>query len=727
MRKISIFILTVLIITGVQAQVTIDLEAPEQVSPDEGFSVTMVMSNEGEQVAYAWPSLELSGDQKYSADSGINVPNGEQEEITTAIRSPEKPGTYILRAELDNNHDDSTVSTLAVGSDLFIESFSHATGNYQTGDTVTSEVTIKNYRDEPASFAITYPITGPEFNSYNQNSAAAMVEGLGPGETTTKELSWTIPENAEGGRYDLSARVYESESLENPVGQKREKLGVISVGDTNTDDFNDRIKPFINNVSWDVSYFGEGENVDAVVEYPIIAAEFELRNPLDKPAEIEVKYTREGEAELSSSGDSKRPTLEPGETRIIRLTVAPRSSTSWSKTTMTRTTIGPVKIEPEADFDDDIESDDITRELTLECSRDRVSCEDTDGDGVADTNDECPEESGTEENNGCPEESSTSEPSSENNEPDSSNNVDLPRNPESVEYGEVFEVTWRGIYEADDGLQVNIENGKGVEFREYVQTASGTKCLEFSWKALSPCVSEGGFLSNKGVPNGKYLADYFVYYCNRNFEDQTTGHVHKVAVTEEIVDQSEACSVETDEGEVEIGEITTEIDATPSGVLPGQTVQIQTNLGDTFSDQTYKIQVENPSGETVAESEETNQDQKTLEHTPSEDAEQGEYTAKLKLVEESVVSRVIRTATGKSIPETAFSVSEDNLAWMQHCRQQEEYGADSIAGRATCIEEQIIPRCFETPAGEQCQQIGQSICQDLLDAGYSTETTSCEY
>ncbi len=134
------------------------------------------------------------------------------------------------------------------------------------------------------------------------------------------------------------------------------------------------------------------------------------------------------------------------------------------------------------------------------------------------------------------------------------------------------------------------------------------------------------------------------------------------------------------------------------------------------------LRIKDSSGETVRRYR-ANQNGRFNFEVP-EDAETGKYTAALKRDRRgNPLGSVLDLITGNVARET-FTVVKNQVAWKQNC-QENGYTTEGIQGQISCIQEDIIPRCFENPVSENCQRIGQSLCQDLLDYNYDREALVC--
>lgn len=93
--------------------------------------------------------------------------------------------------------------------DAEITGFSPAAGEYQSGESVTSDVEVENTGDERHTFFVGYGVTDENGDTYDNDGTTGQQVTLSPGERDTVTLSWTVEEDAPPGSYSTTAAVWQ--------------------------------------------------------------------------------------------------------------------------------------------------------------------------------------------------------------------------------------------------------------------------------------------------------------------------------------------------------------------------------------------------------------------------------------------------------------------------------------------------------------------------------------
>ena len=89
-----------------------------------------------------------------------------------------------------------------------ITSVNYATGEYTSGDEVTTTVEIENTGSGEHTFFVGYSAIGPEDDAYDNEGTTGTTETIPAGERREVELSWEVPATAPEGHYDLVTAVW---------------------------------------------------------------------------------------------------------------------------------------------------------------------------------------------------------------------------------------------------------------------------------------------------------------------------------------------------------------------------------------------------------------------------------------------------------------------------------------------------------------------------------------
>lgn len=159
----------------------------------------------------------------------------------------------------------------------------------------------------------------------------------------------------------------------------------------------------------------------------------------------------------------------------------------------------------------------------------------------------------------------------------------------------------------------------------------------------------------------------------------------------------------------------------------GQEVPFQVNSSSSLLEEGYRIRVKNPSGSTVCRSA---LNPGNYSCTLSVNGETGEYTAEIEL-DSNLFEMIMSLGGGNDVyTNRSFTVVDGLQPWEQKCQNQ---GFDvmvgdaraSYANRADCISNYIVPTCFKPEPGQNCRNVAQNICRDLLETGFNTSSGRC--
>lgn len=137
-----------------------------------------------------------------------------------------------------------------------VEAFDTPTGAVQAGETVESSVTVTNNGTTDDTFFVGYSAVGPSGETYDDSGQTGTLVSLAAGESTTVTVSWSVPDSAPTGGYDLVTAVWSKRPGDGDATQFDEARTGDAVRVTDTPDTGTLV---VSTVSADAVVYVDGE------------------------------------------------------------------------------------------------------------------------------------------------------------------------------------------------------------------------------------------------------------------------------------------------------------------------------------------------------------------------------------------------------------------------------------------------------------------------------------
>ena len=149
----------------------------------------------------------------------------------------------------------------------------------------------------------------------------------------------------------------------------------------------------------------------------------------------------------------------------------------------------------------------------------------------------------------------------------------------------------------------------------------------------------------------------------------------------------------------------------------GDEIVITPDVTDEVAEEGYQIDVEGPESFT--------------ENYPNPDSNftfrpetPGDYKITMRPSEGFLNSILAGLAGSEIFHEKEITVAQDTNSWEGYCGNLGY--TNSISGKVTCIEDEIVPSCFEGEVRDECDEVGQSLCNDLLGMNFYPDQKICQ-
>jgi len=199
-------------------------------------------------------------------------------------------------------------------------------------------------------------------------------------------------------------------------------------------------------------------------------------------------------------------------------------------------------------------------------------------------------------------------------------------------------------------------------------------------------------------------------------------------ITEEVNVQEDS----DDDGDEESPEEPAENSFTlePGTTATGETVTADITATEELSGEGffngYHLKVKTEEGETLHETEIFETTSTTATFTIDT---HGEHTVNMLPNTPGQDTPVLGNLIGESLHTETLTVTQPNTEkWRTYCRNREEdYNMEDVTGQVECIQNEIIPTFFQEPLQDDGEtEVPESLCTDLLNYNYNSETLRCK-
>jgi hypothetical protein len=142
-----------------------------------------------------------------------DVPTGEYSAVTSVWKESDRNN---LNTQLDRiQRNDAFKVAEPTEISARITSFSIDRGEFTQGESVAATATVENTGNTEHTFFVGYSVVGTNGESYDNNDETGRAVTLGPGESRTISLSWTVQRNTPTGTYDAVTVVWKESDQDN--------------------------------------------------------------------------------------------------------------------------------------------------------------------------------------------------------------------------------------------------------------------------------------------------------------------------------------------------------------------------------------------------------------------------------------------------------------------------------------------------------------------------------
>jgi len=288
---------------------------------------------------------------------------------------------------------------------------------------------------------------------------------------------------------------------------------------------------------------------------------------------------------------------------------------------------------------------------------------------------------------------------------------------------EVSEELEPGEYNVN--LVVQERDGEREELSEEISISSDSVKVQVNMSPQNPD------LTDEVVLNVRPEGYSYEWDLNNDGEFEREGSHARVSydepgskrVTVRTVD-TVVSNEETVDFEVSNPDIDSSLTVSKDEISLAEPLMIKYAVGEAVSRNGYRVEIENPDGETLLKKSETSRSG-SERFIPGNDAVTGSYKAKL-VSNEGFLSSIFRSIFGPEA-EASFKVideSESVSEWRSYC-EDNGYDHETASGRVSCIQEDIGPECFTENPSSECREIAESVCQYYIGSSFDVANGRC--
>ena len=210
--------------------------------------------------------------------------------------------------------------------------------------------------------------------------------------------------------------------------------------------------------------------------------------------------------------------------------------------------------------------------------------------------------------------------------------------------------------------------------------------------------------------------DYVMHVCS---VDGNEAEVIPTSASETTSEICETEAVDTPSAELNV----------PSEVQDNQTLTVEGQVDMEAAREGYRVSVSGPGLQQELTLDGT---QFSQEFQPQQT---GEITVQI-LPTRSLVQAFNPFSSGQPLTSATVTVVSDDRGtqggdgsspsgWRGYCADEGYSSSMSVGQARQCIQNDVVPQCFQAGAPSECQQVGQSLCEDLYSRDYDRERGVC--
>lgn len=169
-------------------------------------------------------------DNDGTTGTAVTLSAGEQRTVRVGweVESAAPTGSYDVQVSVWEESDPDNLHTRLADQwvydafsveeetvDARITELSPASGTYESGEGVTSELRIENTGNAEHTFYAGYSVWGPNENSYDNSGTTGQAVQLAPGESRSLSVTWNVEEDAPEGSYDIQVAAWKESGPDN--------------------------------------------------------------------------------------------------------------------------------------------------------------------------------------------------------------------------------------------------------------------------------------------------------------------------------------------------------------------------------------------------------------------------------------------------------------------------------------------------------------------------------
>lgn len=158
------------------------------------------------------PGERRAVDLEWTVEDG--APVGSYDVKSTVWEEQDRDNLYT---GLDTVEQYNRFDVEAITFNAQLVELSQSSGTYRPGDVVTATATVKNSGNTAHTYFVGYSVRGPDGQWRDNNDRTGTTVRLRGGEQKDIRLSWTVPNDAPAGDYDVTSAIWEESDRDNLV------------------------------------------------------------------------------------------------------------------------------------------------------------------------------------------------------------------------------------------------------------------------------------------------------------------------------------------------------------------------------------------------------------------------------------------------------------------------------------------------------------------------------